>query len=71
LPFETSLSGVSAAGDVRYGSLKRVAGAVGEGSVTVGSVHHHLSMLVDVGLAQIDGVLGPKPAETNGWTIAA
>ena len=39
LPFETSLPGVFAAGDVRYGSVKRVAGAVGEGSVAVGSVH--------------------------------
>jgi thioredoxin reductase (NADPH) len=42
LPFETSVPGVFAAGDVRYGSVKRVAGAVGEGSVTVGSVHQYL-----------------------------
>jgi len=34
--------GVFAAGDVRYGSVKRVAGAVGEGSVAVGSVHQYL-----------------------------
>jgi thioredoxin reductase (NADPH) len=33
LPFETSMPGVLAAGDVRHGSVKRVAGAVGEGSV--------------------------------------
>ena len=32
LPFETSTSGVFAVGDVRHGSLKRVAAAVGEGS---------------------------------------
>ncbi len=32
LPFETSLAGVFAAGDVRHGSMKRVAAAVGEGS---------------------------------------
>ena len=44
-PFETSRPGVFAAGDVRYGSVKRVAGAVGEGSVTVGSVHRHLTDL--------------------------
>jgi thioredoxin reductase (NADPH) len=31
LPFETSLPGVFAADDVRYGSVKRVAGAAGEG----------------------------------------
>jgi thioredoxin reductase (NADPH) len=43
LPFETSLPGVFAAGDVRYGSIKRVAGAVGEGSVAVGSVHQYLA----------------------------
>jgi thioredoxin reductase (NADPH) len=42
LPFETSLPGVFAAGDVRYGSIKRVAGAAGEGAVTVGSVHQYL-----------------------------
>jgi thioredoxin reductase (NADPH) len=45
LPFETSVAGVFAAGDVRYGSVKRVAGAVGEGSVTVGSVHRYLQLL--------------------------
>jgi thioredoxin reductase (NADPH) len=43
LPFETSLPGVFAAGDVRYGSVKRVAGAAGEGSVTVGSIHQYLA----------------------------
>ena len=45
LPFETSLPGVLAAGDVRHGSVKRVAGAVGEGSVAVGSVHQYLAQL--------------------------
>jgi thioredoxin reductase (NADPH) len=45
LPFETSLPGVFAAGDVRHGSVKRVAGAVGEGSVAVGSVHQYLAEL--------------------------
>jgi thioredoxin reductase (NADPH) len=42
-PFETSRPGVFAAGDVRFGSVKRVAGAVGEGSVAVGSVHSYLA----------------------------
>ena len=45
LPFESSLPGVFAAGDVRHGSIKRVAGAVGEGSVAVGSVHQYLAHL--------------------------
>jgi thioredoxin reductase (NADPH) len=43
LPFETSVPGVFAVGDVRHGSIKRVAEAVGEGSVAVGSVHQHLA----------------------------
>jgi thioredoxin reductase (NADPH) len=43
LPFETSLPGVFAVGDIRYGSVKRVAGAVGEGSVAVGSIHQYLT----------------------------
>ena len=42
-PFETSLPGVYAVGDVRAGSVKRVASAVGEGSVTVSFVHAHLA----------------------------
>ena len=43
MPFETSLPGVFAVGDVRAGSIKRVAGAVGEGSVAIGSVHRFLA----------------------------
>ena len=42
LPFDTSLPGVFAVGDVRYGSVKRVAGAAGEGAVAVGSVHQYM-----------------------------
>jgi thioredoxin reductase (NADPH) len=45
LPFETSLAGVFAVGDARHGSVKRVASAVGEGSVAVGSVHRYLSAI--------------------------
>jgi thioredoxin reductase (NADPH) len=43
LPLETSAPGVFAVGDVRSGSLKRVAAAVGEGSTAVRSVHEHLA----------------------------
>ncbi len=43
LPFESSVPGVFAAGDVRHGSLKRVAAAVGEGSSAVRSVHDYLA----------------------------
>jgi len=43
LPLETSLPGVFAAGDVRRGSVKRVASAVGEGAATIPLVHRHLA----------------------------
>jgi thioredoxin reductase (NADPH) len=39
---ETSCPGVFAAGDVRHGSIKRIATAVGEGSMTVALVHQYL-----------------------------
>ena len=39
---ETSLPGVFAAGDVRCGNMKRVASAVGEGSMAVAFVHRAL-----------------------------
>ncbi len=38
---ETSMPGVFAAGDVRYGSVKRVASAVGAGAIAIQSVHEH------------------------------
>ncbi|MFZ1926973.1 MAG: FAD-dependent oxidoreductase [Solirubrobacteraceae bacterium] len=44
LPFETSRLGIFAVGDVRHGSMKRVASAVGEGSSAVRSVHERLAM---------------------------
>ena len=43
LPFETSLPGVFAVGDVRSASMKRVAAAVGEGASAVRSVHQALA----------------------------
>ncbi|MEO0557357.1 MAG: FAD-dependent oxidoreductase [Bacteroidota bacterium] len=42
---ETSVPGVFVAGDVRHESVKRVASAVGEGSVAVAFVHRHLASL--------------------------
>jgi thioredoxin reductase (NADPH) len=40
---ETNVPGVFAVGDVRYGSVKRVASSVGEGSVAIQFVHQYLS----------------------------
>jgi thioredoxin reductase (NADPH) len=42
-PFETSQPGIFAVGDVRCGSVKRVASAVGEGSACVQYVHQFLA----------------------------
>ncbi len=47
LPFQTSLPGVFSAGDVRAGSMKRVAAAVGEGASAVASVHVLLGRRVE------------------------
>ncbi len=43
LPLETSRSGVFAVGDVRAGSIKRVAAAVGEGAQVVATLHKYLA----------------------------
>ena len=40
---ETCVPGVFAAGDVRYGSVKRVASSVGEGAVAIQFVHQYLA----------------------------
>jgi thioredoxin reductase (NADPH) len=42
-PHETSIPGLFAVGDVRSGSVKRVASAVGEGSVVVSEIHQFLA----------------------------
>jgi thioredoxin reductase (NADPH) len=47
---ETTLPGVFAAGDVRYGSVKRVASAVGNGSIAVQLAHRRLAELSETGL---------------------
>jgi thioredoxin reductase (NADPH) len=38
---ETSMPGVFAAGDVRHGSVHRVASAVGAGAIAIQSIHEH------------------------------
>jgi thioredoxin reductase (NADPH) len=45
LPFETSVPAVFAVGDVRNGSIKRVAAAVGEGASAISSVHRAIGPL--------------------------
>jgi thioredoxin reductase (NADPH) len=45
LDLETSIPGVFAVGDVRAGSIKRIASAAGEGAMAVSLVHQHLAQL--------------------------
>jgi thioredoxin reductase (NADPH) len=56
LPFETSIPSVFAAGDVRSGSMKRVAAAVGEGSSAVASVHRALAFARTERVAMSDAI---------------
>jgi thioredoxin reductase (NADPH) len=42
---ETSVPGIFVAGDVRHGSVKRVASGVGEGSIAISFIHQYLSKL--------------------------
>lgn len=48
--FGTSLDGVFAVGDVRSGSVKRVASAVGEGSGVISEVHRYFANAMDIHL---------------------
>jgi thioredoxin reductase (NADPH) len=51
-PYRTSMPGIYAVGDVRSGSVKRVASGVGEGSVVVADIHAYLKDLSNT-LAQV------------------
>ena len=52
-PYETSVPGIFAVGDVRANSVKRVASSVGEGSVVIHAIHGWLA-----GIATLDGAAG-------------
>ena len=54
LPFETTMPGVFAVGDVRSGSVKRVAAAVGEGSAAVQEIRRYRARLPEG--AQAEGL---------------
>ncbi len=62
LPYETSWPGLFAVGDLRSGSTKRVAVAVGEGSAAIRSVHEHLALTVDADKVTI--TVGPTQSDT-------
>jgi len=71
--FGTSQQGVYAVGDVRSGSVKRVASAVGEGSVVVSDIHKYLATLnsnndSSIGIAKYDPII---PDDIRSLTAAA
>jgi thioredoxin reductase (NADPH) len=61
MALETSLPGVFAAGDVRSGSVKRVAAAVGEGSMAIRQIYDYL--LNWNGSADLPPLVGEHPAD--------
>jgi thioredoxin reductase (NADPH) len=63
-PLESSQPGVFVAGDVRPGSIKRVASAVGDGAMAVQLIHGYLSN------PQASVGSGPRPAEQNILALA-
>jgi alkyl hydroperoxide reductase subunit AhpF len=62
MPLETSLPGVFAVGDVRLGSTKRIASAVGEGAMAVQYVHKYLD--VPIAIADDATARSVAPKET-------
>lgn len=56
LPLETSMPGVFTAGDARHRSMKRVAPAVGEGSVSINSVREYLNSAANRSRQKMPGI---------------
>jgi thioredoxin reductase (NADPH) len=62
---EASVPGVFAVGDVRHGSVKRVAAAAGEGSVAIGSVHAYLAEVAARRAGSLDA------STSRGWSSSS
>jgi thioredoxin reductase (NADPH) len=67
--FESRMPGVFAVGDIRHGSVKRVAAAVGEGSVAIRLVDEHLTrgQTGDRGEGRARGVSAGVEGPYEGW----
>jgi thioredoxin reductase (NADPH) len=64
-PYATSVPGIYAVGDVRANSVKRVASAVGEGSVVISDVHRYLANTRNRVSAEPDSALAALRAAAN------
>jgi thioredoxin reductase (NADPH) len=56
---ETNRPGIFAIGDVRAGSIKRVASAVGEGAQVVSAIHAYLATLIKPTINMLGGAKAP------------
>lgn len=63
-PLESSQPGVFVAGDVRHGSIKRVASAVGDGAMAVQLIHEYLTN------PEVSVVGGSRPPQQNILNLA-
>ncbi|MFF3560369.1 FAD-dependent oxidoreductase [Streptomyces sp. NPDC002574] len=64
---ETTLPGVFAAGDVRSGSVKRVAAAAGEGAMAIRLVHEHRAQEGNLVRSSDQGEGQPVPGRPSSW----
>jgi thioredoxin reductase (NADPH) len=70
-PYATSVPGIYAVGDVRANSVKRVASAVGEGSVVISDVHRYLANARNQVLAEPDSALAALRAAGSAAEVRA
>ena len=66
---ETSVPGIFVAGDVRHGSTKRVASAVGEGAIAVQLVHQYLGEIAAADAQALGGAGLPRPLARRGPSL--
>jgi thioredoxin reductase (NADPH) len=68
-PYATSVPGIYAVGDVRANSVKRVASAVGEGSVVISDVHRYLANHRNAVSAEPDSTLAALRAASDATAV--
>jgi thioredoxin reductase (NADPH) len=66
LAFETSRPGIFAIGDIRAGSVKRVAAAVGDGAQVVATLHRYLAQPSATAPVAVAVAVAPAPEVVNG-----
>ena len=62
---ETSVPGIFSAGDVRHGSIKRVASGVGEGSMSIAFIHQYLDERAVLSTGRLNGSRAARPITSS------